>query len=204
MPWVAQNIRSVLSAHHVGRESVTVTSESLVCARGREGPCCRRVAMATAWVPSARVSSHAQKLGVEMVSETPQTSAGAQALWRKCVSWGVNPMPCRILAVKRGEVVGASYYETGRGFLSALAVDPGHRNKGLGRLLIAATVEDMAAKGVRSPNLHVLGSDMAKSNGKLKTLYESCGFKDQGGGNFSMDRCPADLDAWMTRILQSA
>ena len=160
--------------------------------------------MAGAWVPSAMVSSQARKLGVEMVGETPQTSASAQALWRK--SWGyhgVNPMPCRILAVKQhGEVVGASYYETDRGFLSSIAVDPDHRNKGLGRLLIAATVEDMAAKGVRAPNLHVLGSDMAKSGGKLKTLYESCGFIDQGGGNFSMDRCPADLDAWMTRILQ--
>ena len=158
--------------------------------------------MASVWAPGARVSSRAQALGVELVGETPRTSASAQALWRRCVSWAVNPMPCRIVAVAQGEVVGASYYETGRGFLSALAVDPGHRNRGLGRLLIAATVEDMAAKGVASPTLHVLSSDMTASNGKLKTLYETCGFADIGAGNFRMDAVPANMDAWLDRVLR--
>ena len=89
------------------------------------------------------------------------------------MSWGVNPMPHRIVAVLRTDgsstatsqgsrvVVGASYYDSGSGFLSALAVLPDHRRKGLGKLLIAASVEDMCSlnAALRKSTLHVLGCD---------------------------------------------
>ena len=101
-------------------------------------------------------------------------------------------MPHKIVAVDNAaSVVGASYYND-RGFLSALAVLPDYRGRGVGRLLIAATLGDMQRRlGCMSSSLHVLGCDAGTER---HGLYTSCGYSGGDptrGGDYTM-QCIAD------------
>lgn len=150
--------------------------------------------------------------GVALVPSTQATLRGEQALWRACVSWGVNPMPHKIIATAEdGAVVGASYYSD-TGFLSALAVLPAHRGRNLGRLLIAATLSDMKSRlGCRSSNLHVLKCDASPERFHALTcvchprlrwsdrhgLYTSCGYvggDPSRGGDYLMSCIPDGVE----------
>ena len=82
-------------------------------------------------VVSSFIQELAAQRGVRIESSSPKTerSDSELELWRRSVSWGVNPMPNRILAVnEQGNCIGASYYDD-KGFLSALAVLPEYRGK---------------------------------------------------------------------------
>merc|ERR1711976_812490 len=127
---------------------------------------------------SSFCQNQAQKRGILLVASTNETKQGERALWQKCVSWGVNPMPYKIIAISANtkEVIGASYYNAG-GFLSALAVLHEWRGKRIGKLLIAATVEHMKSMGCINSSLHVLDCDASEAR---HGLYTSCGYL---GGN---------------------
>ena len=116
--------------------------------------------MAAMTAVSGFVAAQAQARNVEIVHSSAGTAAGERALWPRCVSWGVNPMPNRLVALDlgTGSVVGASYYDDA-GFLSALAVLPERRGARIGKLLIAATLGDYARRGVLASSLHVLASE---------------------------------------------
>ena len=109
-------------------------------------------------------------------------------------------MPQKIIAVVDDQksskvvVVGASYYNE-TGFLSALAVLPGHRGRGIGRLLIAATLGDMKNRlGCRGSHLHVLSSD---ASDETHGLYTSCGYRGgspRAGGDYAMSAIPDHVE----------
>ena len=94
--------------------------------------------------------NQAEAIGIDLQQSSVSTKPDEAALWRRCVSWGVNPMPERLIAVDvtLGTVVGAVYYDLRpKAFLSALAVLPGFRGKGIGKLLICAAVIHMQNSG---------------------------------------------------------
>jgi len=104
-------------------------------------------------------------------------------------------MPHKLIALAEdGTVVGASYYETNRGFLSALAVLPEWRGKRIGKLLIAASVRHMHCEGLKSSSLHVLGCDAGKER---HSLYTSCGFEGgdaRHGGTYVLKCIPENYE----------
>eukprot|EP01063_Lacrimia_lanifica_P027477 TRINITY_DN3864_c0_g3_i2.p1 TRINITY_DN3864_c0_g3~~TRINITY_DN3864_c0_g3_i2.p1 ORF type:complete len:171 (+),score=1.97 TRINITY_DN3864_c0_g3_i2:81-593(+) len=164
---------------------------------------------------SQAVHHHAARhpLGIRLCDSSPQTADGERRVWEESVSWGVNPMPCRVVVVSEmtGEVLAASYYETERGFLSALAVRPAYRGRGLGRLLIAGSLGHMlrtqAAQGRPcQSSLHVLGCD---ASAKHHGLYTSCGYHggdEKRGGTYHLSHDFARLlgDGVEQRILHAA
>lgn len=105
------------------------------------------------------------------------------------MTWGVNPMPQKMVAVTdAGEVIGASYYnlEKPTAFLSALAVAPEYRGRRIGKLLIAVSVAHMLRAGCNGAELHVLGVDASLER---HGLYTSCGFlggDSARGGTYRM------------------
>jgi GNAT superfamily N-acetyltransferase len=159
--------------------------------------------------PSKSLASAAKLRGIALLyahesATSLGTEADEQALWRKSVSWGVNPMPNRIVAVQLDkndqptpDVLGASYYNAEIGFISAIAVDPAHRRKGIGKLLIAASVDDMCNSlnpQLRQSTLHVLGCDATPGTHKL--YCDICGYRPVSGdankaathgGDYSLD-----------------
>jgi ribosomal protein S18 acetylase RimI-like enzyme len=140
---------------------------------------------------SSYLANQAASKGVQLTVSSASTLAGESILWRRSVSWGVNPMPNKLVALdaNSGEVVGASYYDTKKpnSFLSALAVLPEYRGKRIGKLLIAASVEHMRASGASGSTLHVLGCDASVER---HSLYTSCGFLGGDpirGGNYVLE-----------------
>ena len=131
--------------------------------------------------PQAPLSEFAKAFasarGIRLESSSASTERGEILLFKRCVTWRVNPMPCRLVAVdkKSGEVIGASYYNVKkpRAFLSALAVAPEYRGRRIGKLLIACSVSHMRAAGCEAAELHVLGVDASPER---HGLYTSCGF----------------------------
>jgi ribosomal protein S18 acetylase RimI-like enzyme len=59
--------------------------------------------------------------------------------------------------------------------IKGLAVDPAHRGRGIGRLLVEAAAQAAAARGARKLTLGVL-----ETNTVARALYESCGFVVEG------------------------
>jgi GNAT superfamily N-acetyltransferase len=136
--------------------------------------------------------------GIRLQASDAATRDGEKQLWRACVSWGVNPMPCRLIAVDvaTNAVVGASYYNLQQpaAFLSALAVLPSHRGQRIGKLLIAASVTHMLTENCTASSLHVLSCDASPAR---HALYASCGFEGgtaNGGGNYTLAKIPADYE----------
>jgi ribosomal protein S18 acetylase RimI-like enzyme len=153
--------------------------------------------MTTPAVVSAAASAAAAERSVTLQPSSGATTKGEAALWRACVSWGVNPMPCRLVAVATdGSVVGAAYYSLARprAFLSALAVMPSARGQRLGKLLIAASVAHMRAAGSTAVDLHVLACDASVER---HGLYTSCGFRGGDaahGGTYTLAAIPEDYE----------
>ena len=125
---------------------------------------------------------------IKLQQSSPATESGEREVWQRCVSWGVNSMPYKIIAVdtsqshtnqennQTGKVIGCSYYND-KGFLSALAVLPEYRGKRLGKILVAATLNHMVnglTINVEDINLHVLGCD---ASAERHQFYKSCGFR---------------------------
>ena len=133
--------------------------------------------------------------GIRLEASSPATERGEILLWKRCVTWSVNPMPCRLVAVdkKSGTVIGASYYnlKKPRAFLSALAVAPEYRGRRIGKLLIAVSVAHMLRAGCEGAELHVLGVDASVER---HGLYTSCGFlggDPARGGTYRLRMDPA-------------
>ena len=148
---------------------------------------------------SAFVQEAAAAREVTIVHSSNATQASERALWRACVTWGVNPMPNRLVVIDRdGVCVGASYYDDS-GFLSALAVLPAYRGKRLGKLLIAATLGAYQRSGVTRSTLHVLGCDASVQR---HGLYTSCGYHGgsaERGGTYELAAIPEDVERVIMR-----
>jgi ribosomal protein S18 acetylase RimI-like enzyme len=80
-----------------------------------------------------------------------------------------------------------------------LAVDPGHRGRGIGRRLVAAAVAEARARGARRLTLRVLAPNTA-----ARRAYEACDFAVEGvlRGEFFLDGRYVD-DVLMARDLTS-
>jgi mycothiol synthase len=63
--------------------------------------------------------------------------------------------------------------EAGLGEFYAVGVDPAHHGEGLGRVLVAAGLARLAARGVRQSNLYV-----EADNAAALRLYRSFGFTE--------------------------
>eukprot|EP00756_Hemistasia_phaeocysticola_P035894 Hpha_TRINITY_DN16610_c2_g5::TRINITY_DN16610_c2_g5_i1::g.179914::m.179914 len=115
------------------------------------------------------------------------SQAGEDRLWRLTVSWGVSPMPNRVLAVVSDarapgdlKIIGAMYYDVRTGFLSALAVLKEYRRLRIGKLLICGAVGHVVrGRAAKQCSLHVLGCDASVER---DALYTGCGFEFAGGG----------------------
>ena len=59
--------------------------------------------------------------------------------------------------------------------VSGLAVEPGHQNAGIGKLLIDAAVRESELRGARKLGLRVLNTNQG-----AQRLYEKCGFSVEG------------------------
>jgi RimJ/RimL family protein N-acetyltransferase len=95
---------------------------------------------------------------------------------------GIAP-PDVLVAVADGAVVG--YAAIGPSIpvpsnahvlmVRALAVDPAHQGRGIGRRLVRAAVAEARARGARRLRLRVLGP-----NDAARRVYEACGFVVEG------------------------
>ncbi len=63
----------------------------------------------------------------------------------------------------------------GEGYINNIAVTSSHRNKGIGKLLLSALIEQAALK-----NAEFLTLEVRRSNLPAQNLYRSFGFKDVG------------------------
>jgi ribosomal-protein-alanine N-acetyltransferase len=81
------------------------------------------------------------------------------------------------------------------GELANLAVHPGHRNRGLGSLLLDRVIERAGAKGVR--NLYL---EVRASNGRAADLYERRGFREIGWRRNYYDRPKEDARVLAMRL----
>lgn len=140
---------------------------------------------------------HADARGIVLMESTADTSLSENKLWRMCVSWGVNPMPLRLIAVENAGsgpvVVGASYFNP-TGFLSALAVHPDYRRRGIGTLLICTTLSWMHRHHLSRCWLHTLPCDASVG---LHALYTRLGFHGgdaKAGGDYVLSPIPENLD----------
>jgi RimJ/RimL family protein N-acetyltransferase len=81
----------------------------------------------------------------------------------------------------------------------ALAVDPAHRGRGIGRRLVQAVVAEARTRGARRLRLRVLGP-----NDAARRVYEACGFVVEGvlRQEFRLDGRYVD-DVLMARDLTS-
>lgn len=78
--------------------------------------------------------------------------------------------PVGVLLVERHFPVAAEVH--------LMAVDPAHHRAGIGRALLRAAEEDLAADGVRLVQVKTLGPSRADSNyARTRLFYEACGFQ---------------------------
>jgi len=125
---------------------------------------------------------------IKLQASNRNTEAGEFQMWRRCVRWGVNPMPYRLVAVdtRNNQVIGASYYNDS-GFLSALAVLPEYRGRKIGKLLVAATLSHMVRDlnvDAKNINLDVMGIDASDD---LHAFYRKCGFRSNNGDKAAVE-----------------
>ena len=111
------------------------------------------------------------------------------ALWRRCGSTREWNDPARDIALARKEtnatvllarndgalvasvLVG---HDGHRGWVYYVTVDPDHRFKGYGRMIMAAAEEWLRARGIAKLQLMVRGD-----NAKVHAFYQSLGYYDQ-------------------------
>ena len=119
----------------------------------------------------------------------PEHFAGVAALWRACFpddpprNRAEAAIPAKLalddglLFVAEGldgAVLGTAMagYDGHRGWLYAVAVDPRHRHRGIGRALVDRACAELAARGCGKVNLQVRdGNDAAAA------FYEGVGFE---------------------------
>ena len=149
----------------------------------------------------------------------PETvNAKVAQLWRatlhgQCWVW---EFPVRLVAfdARDGEVVGAAYVNPHSGYISAVGVASAHRGRGVGKLLVVASVEQIelharaqpqraprspgSARGAVQPNIFINDDDL-RCTPYLPHVYTSLGFVSmasknagRGGGKYTMDAIPPD------------
>jgi N-acetylglutamate synthase len=115
--------------------------------------------------------------GIELRSFAPSDYDSAIALWMRCPGIGLSSADERgpiaeflarnpglsFAAWEGGAIVGTSLCGSDgrRGYLYHVAVDPGRRGLGLGRSLVAASLESLAATGVRKCHLFLIAGNEA-------------------------------------------
>jgi ribosomal protein S18 acetylase RimI-like enzyme len=87
-----------------------------------------------------------------------------------------------------GVVMGA--YDGRRGWVYHLAVEPGRRHSGIGRLLMQGLEERMARMGVVKMNLQVRHDNVA-----VVGFYDALGYRDERLTSMGKRLRPADLKA---------
>ena len=77
------------------------------------------------------------------------------------------------LAESKGELIGACMagYDGHRGWLYAVAVDPGHRRKAVGKKIVRHTLQALKALGCIKVNLQI-----RSTNTEVAAFYRSLGF----------------------------
>jgi ribosomal protein S18 acetylase RimI-like enzyme len=111
------------------------------------------------------------------VSPAPPPSADA-------AFFGERTAPADVLVAEAGGVI-AGYAALGRSLplpsrshvleIRGLAVHPARQQRGVGRRLVEACLEQARSRGARKLSLRVLGNNVA-----ARRLYESCGFTVEG------------------------
>lgn len=88
-----------------------------------------------------------------------------------------RPSASLLTAEADGAVVGFAvlWFVEDEGELGDLAVDPGHRGRGIGRTLLDRSIEEARLRGARTLYLEV-----RESNEAARALYETAGFDPVG------------------------
>ena len=88
-----------------------------------------------------------------------------------------RPSASLLTAEADGAVVGFAvlWFSADEGELGDLAVDPGHRGRGIGRMLLGRSIEEARLRGARTLYLEV-----RESNEAARALYETAGFDPVG------------------------
>ena len=92
-------------------------------------------------------------------SISEMTDERAEALWRRVLA---DPVGVVLVAVREGEIVGITRYalgEDGEGAVHSLYVSPRAHGGGIGRQLLTAAVDAMAAAGLTHARLWVFASN---------------------------------------------
>ena len=117
------------------------------------------------------------------------------ALWQRCGSLRAWNDPARDIALARKEtnatvllgrndgVLVASVlvgHDGHRGWVYYVSVDPDHRAKGYGRMIMQAAEDWLRARGIQKLQLMVRGD-----NAQVHAFYESIGYYDQNRTTFA-------------------
>ena len=88
-----------------------------------------------------------------------------------------RPSASLLTAEADGAVVGFAvlWFSADEGELGDLAVDPGHRGRGIGWMLLGRSIEEARLRGARTLYLEV-----RESNEAARALYETAGFDPVG------------------------
>jgi ribosomal protein S18 acetylase RimI-like enzyme len=115
--------------------------------------------------------------------------AAAVTLWQRCgltrpwndpqadIALARQGSNSTILLGREGDAVVASVlvgHDGHRGAVYYVAVDPDHRNKGLGRAILTAAEDWLRARGILKLNLMVRGD-----NTQVQAFYEAQGYDEQ-------------------------
>jgi ribosomal protein S18 acetylase RimI-like enzyme len=115
--------------------------------------------------------------------------AAVAALWQRCgltrpwndpqadIALARQGSNSTILLGREGDAVVASVlvgHDGHRGAVYYVAVDPEHRNKGFGRVIMTAAEDWLRARGILKLNLMVRGD-----NAQVKAFYETQGYDEQ-------------------------
>ncbi len=88
-----------------------------------------------------------------------------------------NPHSCFWVAEKAGDIIGylCCWFVADEGEILNVAIDPGYRRCGLGKILVREMITVAGQKGA-----HTLYLEVRVSNGPAITLYKSFGFREIG------------------------